>query len=163
MIWARNNAEVSAFDAGYRVSECGNLINPNGKRILGSRTRNGYVRFCARGKHTFAHRLVAYQKYGINALDPTLCVRHIDGDPSNNSHSNITIGTQSDNMMDQMECVRIQKAIKASRAAQKYNHSEVIRLYSEGFTYQQIMAAMGIPSLGTISFIIRKSITAKVA
>lgn len=85
-----------------------------------------------------------------------IVVRHLDGVRTNNSWSNIAIGTHSDNMMDVPKKKRI---LKASNP--QYSHMDIIRDRRKGMSYKDIMNKYNITSKGTISFIINKSLCAQ--
>lgn len=100
--------ETVAYNRGYRVAENGDIINPNGKVLSGSiRTPNRKysqlvftLKIDGKSKHCGVHRLQAYQKYGDKIYDIRVLVRHLDGNPMNNSYNNIVIGSYSDNYYD---------------------------------------------------------------
>ena len=61
--------ETSAFNKGYRVTEGGRLINPNGCELK-PHCDNGYLYFKIKTPESIkkikVHRLQAFQKYGKN-------------------------------------------------------------------------------------------------
>jgi len=66
----------------------------------------GYAPVCLRGKggterRTHIHRLMAETFLG-EAPFPTACVRHLDGNPQNNSLSNLSWGTYKENEHDKI-------------------------------------------------------------
>lgn len=156
-----NNAIIYAFNKGYRVTEEGNAINPNGKIIKGSITKKGYKKFNIRLQNrdtmpVFLHKLCAYQKFGdiVFAAD---CVRHIDGNPLNNAWNNIEIGTNGDNRMDMPKEKRKILSKHAASFLCKYNKNEIRKFYEENsHSYKKTMAYFGIKSKGTLWFILNK-------
>lgn len=160
-----NQLERAAYLLGYRVSETGQLFNPRGRKLSANVSGTGYFRFriTKHGGQILVHRLLGYQKYGERIYDPNLCMRHLDGNPLNNTWSNVVIGTDSENMMDKPPHIRILGALASAKVNTKHNHAKVIELHKSGLSYKRIMAELGISSLGTISFIIRKSMEAKAA
>lgn len=107
---------VPGFEKIYKISSFGRLKSvkrtvrhsSGGTKILKSKiikgTVNslGYTRFCLRknGKevHYFAHRLVLLTFVG--PCPPNKEARHLDGNPSNNSLTNLKWGTHKKNMHD---------------------------------------------------------------
>lgn len=105
-----NKAIVLAHQQGYRVNDDGTVTSFTGKKRKLCRRPTGYDYFYLRvnGKTgcVAVHRLMAFQKYGDALFESGIEVRHLDGNPSNNSPDNIAIGTKSQNMMDRPIHVR---------------------------------------------------------
>lgn len=83
-------------------------------------------------------------------------VRHLDGDPKNNSVTNIAIGTHSENMMDVDPEVLRQKALHAASYRRSLTEDEVEELREfrrQGATYKQLCARFGIAK-STVSYIV---------
>jgi hypothetical protein len=124
-----NKIEIIVAKKGYKVTPEGTLLNPNGKPMKGSKDSQGYIRgsFRLDGKRTnfMIHCLQAYQKYGDKIYQKGILTRHLDSDKSNNSESNIAIGTHSDNMMDQPKEQRIAKAKHAAAARKRHNYAVI--------------------------------------
>ena len=76
-------------DPVYEISTEGRLRNTKTGRIIHGRLNknNGYYRANIRGKEVYIHRLVV-DAFGANA-GSNLYVRHIDGNRTNNSISNL--------------------------------------------------------------------------
>ena len=80
--------EVEAFNKGYRINKDG-IVNYKDKevngfirkvyKILGFRTIEGKCQHCS------FHRLQAYQKFGDKIYENGIVVRHLDGNPLNNT------------------------------------------------------------------------------
>ncbi len=70
-------------------------------------------------------RLQAYQKYGERALTEEVEVRHLNGNPDDNSYDNIAIGSKSDNAMDKPRAIRQRTARQAAQAQRRFTDSEV--------------------------------------
>jgi len=97
-----SRSEEIALVRGYYVSEAGDVIGPNGHPIVCIPAR-GYLRFAIRSErmlNVYVHRLQAFQKFGGRVYLHGVVVRHIDGNPLNNSRDNIAIGTNRDNQLD---------------------------------------------------------------
>lgn len=142
-----------AYDKGYYVDKSGNVFYHNKQRKLTD--YQGYKRFNIRhnGKviRVKVHQLQAYQKYGNELFNDNIVVRHLNGNPSDNSYDNIAIGTASDNMMDIPEEIRKQKALHATSFTIKYNHRDIYDFYIKTKSYKQTMEKFGIKSKNTIN------------
>lgn len=157
-----------AFKQGYRVSEKGYIISFTGK-ILAGRCNNkgGYLVFNIRDKNkpykqqTYSvkvHKLAAYQWFGERALEKEISVRHLNGNPSDNSKQNLAIGSHSDNMMDISEEKRIARAYIAAKKLRKLSEEEVVQLREDrknGLTYKDLMVKYHIAK-GTVSYIVNR-------
>ena len=101
------------------------------------------------------HRMQAYQKFGDKIYNENLVVRHVNGNYLDNSLDNIELGTDSENMMDVPEEIRIKKA---SNAAKIYSDELVttIKRFKETHTYNETMQEYNISSKGTLYYIINK-------
>ena len=161
-------AEEIAWNRGYRVSEDGVTVTaPSGRIRKLQPSPTGYLTFSIsvdpRSANTYpvrVHRLQAFQKFGF-VLYSVECVRHLDGNLLNNSEANIDVGSQSCNMMDIPKAERLRKARIAAKAATKYKHADVIAFHRKCRSYRKTMREFGIPSKGTVSYIVRKSETAR--
>jgi hypothetical protein len=99
---------MRAYLKGYRMTIEGDVISKRGNKLKlfnrGKGRHGTYLAFNFRhgsNKITInAHRLQAFQKFGMKLLEEDMVVRHLDGNAMNNSWHNIAIGTASDNMMD---------------------------------------------------------------
>ncbi len=133
-----NNLKFSGLERiakqrGYKVTEDGVFCGVRDK-ILKHKNK-GYlcvsIKVNGKNKSLYAHRLQAYQKYGEDIYQEGLCVRHLNGDKSDNSFDNISIGTNRDNVMDRPKAERERIANLASRQTIKYNKDEVVQYYSK--------------------------------
>ena len=149
-------ATVWAVQKGYKINKMGDLYNPKNTKVIGF-IKRGYrhtgVRYNNKNIPIAFHRMQAYQKFGISAFKKQVQVRHLNGNPLDNSWDNIAIGTQYDNTMD---IPPLERKIGASNPV--YNHEEILEDRNSGMTYKQIMEKHGISSKGTVSFIINKSL-----
>lgn len=109
-------------------------------------------------KTVYVHKLVAYQKFGDNALVGE--VRHMDNNSLNNAPHNIEMGTHSDNMNDMDPGIRhriCRKAgsVSASRTRRLTDNQveELIRLHIQGYTNRELAKRFGVAG-STISRII---------
>lgn len=162
----KNKAILYAIEKGYKVKN-DVIISPHGK-ILKLQKENGYLSFNVtptwNGKkrcyHIKVHRFVAYQKYGNKIFEPDIVVRHLNGNPIDNSEKNIDIGTQSDNLYDRIEEDRIKTAINASKSLRKFTDETIIQIKldrANGMSYNDLMKKYNISSKGTMSYIINNT------
>ena len=126
------NREQIAYERGYRVTKDGQLLNPRGK-VIGN-ISSGYIRMSlyeGKKKSVKAHRLQAYQKYGDKLYEDGIMVRHLNGNPLDNSWDNILLGTHKDNQMDIAKEIRIKRSISAGKARIKYPKEFILKLREE--------------------------------
>lgn len=79
-----------------------------------------------------------------------MVIRHLDGNSLNNKEENIEIGTNSDNMFDIPEKVRIKKSALANRI---YSNELIKQIRSDkhlGLSYKDLMKKYNIKSKGTL-------------
>jgi hypothetical protein len=154
------NKILVAHSKGYEVTKEGKVIGVLGNELK-LNNHDGYYRFNFRnlnGQSTYVkvHRLQAYQKFGDKMFKEGILVRHLDGNPTNNSWDNIEIGTNSDNMMDISPDIRLAKAMHATSFTRKYDKETVRAYYNENKSYKQTMEHFNISSKGTLHFILNK-------
>lgn len=152
-----NKYEKLLIERGYMVSEDGRAYNKNGDEV-GFTATNGYKEICVRikgiPKTIKLHRLQAFQKFGDKLYEDNIVARHLDGNKLNNSWNNIMIGTQSDNMMDVPEQVRIKRSRYATSFTRKYNKEEVKAFHKTSKSYKETMRKFNIKSKGTVHYIL---------
>jgi len=159
---SKNNINVKlAYERGYRVLECGSVVNEKGKILAGGLNKKKYrcitIRVKGVSRHPLVHKMQAYQKYGDAMFEEGIQVRHLNGDSLDNSFDNIAIGTCSDNQMDKPEYIRKKSAIAASSKIRKFSDdvvSEIKNDHKEGLSYTKLMKKYNISSKGTLSFLI---------
>jgi hypothetical protein len=152
--------EREAYAKGYRVSDDGRLLNPNGRQLFGSLNSNGYPRFRVGKKNVgsmLVHRLAAFQKFGEQIYTAGMECRHKDGNPRNFRPDNILIGTHTDNENDKPYHVRVRTARIASAAHTIHSHAEIIEFHKKSNNYRITMQHFGISSSGTLHFILNRS------
>lgn len=99
-------ATREAHRRGYRVTDDGTFTTPHSETVKLAKDKGGYLVFSGiylkgRGKAPIkVHRLAAYQKFGEAIFEPGIVVRHLNGNPQDNSVDNIAIGTHLDNRLD---------------------------------------------------------------
>ena len=153
-----NERLVEAHTKGFRVTDAGVAIKPDGSIQPVSLNNWGYWRFSIKNtdgkiRAIMVHRLMAFQKFGIRLFDPGIEVRHLNG-PQDNRKESIEIGTKSQNMMDRDPAVR--KAIAAG-AARKLTDEQVRQLREErvgGAKYSDLAQRYSIRK-STVSYIVR--------
>jgi len=152
--------EIIAHQKGYRMSDDGTFYSNRGneiKYVCNKGYKRTTIKVNGKNKLLFAHRLQAYQKYGMELYKEGIMVRHLDGNKTNNSIDNITLGTARDNMMDVPSELRKSRASKAARQTIKYNRDEVIKYYEDcGRSRKKTMEHFGISSSGTLHYILKK-------
>ena len=144
-----NKKVIYAHNKGYRVSAKGDVINPKGGVRKTNLSSGKYLRFTInseeKGKYAsiVVHKLQAYQKYGEKLFEEGIEVRHLDGNRTNNSYENISIGTRTDNIYDIPPSTRKRNATLAGRknSSLKENDIKKIRILRENkkYSYKQIM------------------------
>lgn len=159
-----NRVPQIAYKRGYRVADDGTVMNGDGRILSGSISSGGYRKFRFDGAlpGCLVHRLVAFQKFGEAIFREGVVARHLDGNPLNNRVENIALGSHDFNMRDKSPAVTMASALKATAAHRKYDAREVIAFYkASGRSYKATMAKFGITSKGTLNFILRRSMEAK--
>lgn len=161
-----NLALIKIIKKGYTISDSGILRNPSGKILKGS-VNGGYIKICVRlgkrSQNVGVHRMQAYRKYGLQIFKKNIHVRHLNGNPLDNSFENILIGSAYDNHMDIPEHIRVRTAIVASRTRQEsirpIKKRQLIYLdLLNGISFSKIMEKHFVSSKGTLSFMKNKSI-----
>lgn len=150
------NKTKEAYEKGYRCTKEGTVISHK-NRSVGSINNEGYhyftIRVMGKNRKVLSHRLQAYQKYGESLFDEGIEVRHVNSDRADFSWDNILIGTHSDNMMDQPEEVRKEKALKAFKARPiQYDKVSVLKHYDE-FGWSKTLKKYKM-SKGNLSYLI---------
>ena len=127
----QNQKIVEAFNVGYRTDELGNVFGiRNGNTLSLMLNNRGYLVFTFKWSDKVpVHRFVAYSIYWDKALSEWVLVRHLDGNPSNNSYANIAIGSISDNQMDIPREKRVSRALNGVRKICKNNHEAILEYY----------------------------------
>ena len=87
----------TALPASWHVSSHGRLSNPFGIISLGSAESSGYFRARIHGERLYVHRVVANAFLGPPPSEDAWQVHHKDGNPSNNSLTNLEYVTGSQN------------------------------------------------------------------
>lgn len=152
-----NQRLLTLWNLGYRPTKRGTIKSPHGAELVGS-LHNGYLKIVTpRPKPRYkvsVHKLVAYSKYGDAIFDDGVVIRHLDGNPLNNSFENISVGSHSDNMMDVPKVIRVHKAARAARKWTK-QIPWIWALLKSGLKQADIVRAVGIPK-STLSYIVNK-------
>lgn len=162
-----------AKDKGYTVDRDGNVISPRGVTRKLWYNEKGYAKISIRvgnkNPTMRVHRFVAYFKFGDKIFEPGIQVRHLDGDPANNSWDNIDIGTITENMFDMSSEARKDKAKKASEAARKVNEkltSEQVRYIRQEYINGKSLARLAYEfnmAKSSMSLIVNRKTYADVA
>lgn len=166
----KNILIIEAFEDGYDINRKGYLVRKNGtiksEFKLG---KNGYLLVSlrlltdSRGK-VLIHKLQAYKKFGNRMFKEGIVVRHLDGNPLNNSWENIQIGTPTQNQMDITPEERKIHALKAIRKKQdssrplEKRYSIYKDIFEGKLTNKEIMLKHDISSTGTLWYMKNKSL-----
>lgn len=154
-----SRSEEAMFSKGYTVDKYGRLFNKLGVEVIGSVDNKGYRNTGIRMPdnrvvRVYFHRMVAYAKFKDKIYQDGTVVRHLDGNPLNNSWDNIDIGSYSDNMMDIPKHIRVANAGLANMKYDKDMVNMIKDLRSKGMKYADIMKETGIHNKSVISYII---------
>lgn len=151
---------IGAHLRGWRVLEDGSVLKPNGRKQPLHVGTSHYLRFTVNigdaRKCVWVHKLAAYQKYGDQAFESGVEVRHRDNNKHNNRLDNILIGTRSQNMMDRPKEQRIALAQYAADGNRCLTDEEARSLLSDragGMTYKELSKKYLI-SKSSISYIV---------
>lgn len=71
-----------------------------GNKLSGYKDCDGYQAYFLMGSSTPLHKIIAYIKFGVQALKHGIVTRHLDDNQDNNSFDNIGIGSPKDNWHD---------------------------------------------------------------
>jgi len=144
-------AVIYCHNRGYRVLDNGTVKSFTGRR-LNPTTNNMYYIISIRNKDNkrmkiFVHQLMAYQKFGTKAFEPSIETRHLNSNCLDNSWNNIGIGTHSDNMLDVPKEDRLKRGRNAGRTNSHLIDKDILDMregFSEGNTLRWAMETYGI-------------------
>ena len=163
-----NEYVIQFFEIGYNINKDGNIIRKNlSIKSIFPENGSGYQYITVRLPMKYnaripIHKIQAYKKFGSVMFEKGILVRHLDGNPLNNSWDNIEIGTNSDNMMDRGPKCRKNSATIATRKMQDIirSYEDRCKIYEDlknEMSYNEIMKKHNISSKGTLSFMKNKS------
>jgi len=122
-------AVIEAKRTGMRVDPDGSMIGKRGNVLASSIGATKYPRFSVylEGFRVTAevHKLQAYQKFGDLVFQEGKEIRHLNGNPADNSWDNIALGTYQENMMDKTKMTRMDAAKKAAAARRRYSIDDI--------------------------------------
>ena len=126
---------IRALEKGYRVLFCGIPVSKFGN-ILKTRTNSsGYksigIKLDGKTKTVYLHKLMAYQKFGVNCFKCGVEVRHFNGDSEDNSYFNIGLGTHSENMLDVGVLIRLHNGRAAGRTNSNLEDKDILDMREE--------------------------------
>jgi|TARA_S200002703_G_scaffold157623_1_gene165974 hypothetical protein len=151
--------EKIAYNKGYRVTNEGDAINSNNKKV-GYILNSGYEHFTINyeTKHlkVATHRLQAYQKYGLQIYKQGVVVRHLNNNRFDNSKKNIAIGTHRENSLDIPKQKRIEMARHAGTKYSQEKINQIKDFYKKCRSYKETMNVFSLTSKGTLHHIINK-------
>jgi hypothetical protein len=155
MMTDRNKAIIIAYDKGYRVDSEGNVYGSTNKKV-NPWLDNGYFAFSVNvdgeSIKVRVHRLLAYQLFKDKIFEEDIQVRHLDGNSTNNTPSNLAIGSASDNSFDRPKAQRIDSALNAASYKIKYDWDKIREDSLKGMSYKDLMKKYKITSKGTLSY-----------
>lgn len=146
-----SKAVRTAHRKGYRVTDDGRVVSRLGRELKlrltgGKNGRTRYLVFNAvddRGVRIpiLVHRLAGFQKFKGKSMVEGVVVRHKDTNPLNNSLSNILLGSQSQNLMDEPREDRVRRARHAASFTRKLSDIALRQLRNDrakGMTYADL-------------------------
>ena len=153
-----------AIERGYKGREDGAVWMPGKKNwSFGNKSNCGYHKFSlsvnGRSVGIKIHRFQAFLKFGDEIFKKELVVRHLNGNPIDNSWKNLELGTHQENMMDIPAKDRLEHSVLAAGKKRKFTDAEVVeikRFYESARSYTQTMLKFGIPSKGSLYYILKK-------
>jgi hypothetical protein len=152
----------AAFEQGFRVSDSGQVVSPNGTTRLPHycSKKPGQapygrvtVRIGDRRHAVSIHQLAAYQLWGDAAFADGIHVRHLNGDSTDNRPENLALGTAVENSMDRPESDRKRQALHAASHRRTLDHGriqELLTMRRSGASLLQCGKAFGL-SKGQVS------------
>ena len=154
-----NDFLLLAFKNGYNVDKYGNILNTKGKKLKTS--SNGYLNvglhLNGKSHRVSVHRLAAYQKFGDKLFEKGIQVRHLNGNPLDNSYDNISIGTASENALDISKDNRIKRSSLANRRFKREEVISILKDRSDGMSYNKLSKKYNICK-GELSYFFNKSL-----
>lgn len=150
-----NQSIIEAYNRGYRVTKDGSILNSK-KEIIKLVLKQKYyvfgIRINNKINNIFIHRLQAYQKFGNKIFEDKIIVRHLNGNPLDNSCDNIDIGYVKDNLFDIPIEQRIKNTQNSTKVKQKYSNELIIYIRHKYITKQltqiQLSKKFNIPKSG---------------
>lgn len=117
---------IPGFENQYQASNYGNIksfkVNRNGAIMQGNALKDGRKRVNLNGKKYLVHRLILLT-FNPEGLTKKNCLAlHKDGNPSNNSLSNLYWGSYKDNANDEimfLRCMNTREQTKKDREVQQ--------------------------------------------
>ena len=157
-----------AFSVGYRVTDAGTLVNGSGTLRADCPDDTGYRTVSMRlpvsaglgnnPRRLYLHKLAAYQQFGESTFAKGIQVRHLNEDKRDNRPTNIGIGTQSDNSMDQPTEKRKRRAVHASKPLRRFSDDQMATILADradGMTYKQLGVKYDVGK-STLSYLINR-------
>jgi hypothetical protein len=161
-------ALLAALSAGIHSTPSGEIVGVKGNTLSLVKAPNGYYRFGfffeGRKISLCAHKLVALQLYGVNAIGSGMVVRHLNGIPTDNSFSNIAVGTYKDNSQDISPEIRKRSSEIASSKVKRFNKEDISRIFAlrnQGLALKDIAKEFRTGK-GHISMILNKKLYSEV-
>ena len=145
------------FDKGYTINKEGFVFNKKGDKVNGYLEKGYKTMKLRHSKNKFVrlyfHQIIAYLKFGDEALKDGIVTRHLNHDRLDSSWDNIEIGTMYDNIMDNSPEKRSQYSRLGSRVKQDRIRSfeERCKIYDmlyRGSTFSEIKKVFEVNKSG---------------
>lgn len=121
---------IPGFEEQYQVSNLGYIRSfkayKRGELMTGSKTKDGRIRVNLNGKKYLVHRLVLMTFNPDGQTELKNMVLHLDGDPTNNSLSNLKWGSASENANDEICIKRNIETVQKSKERRELEQKIVI-------------------------------------
>ena len=148
-----------AVSTGVYFNENNNLVGIKGKILKGGQSDkypSYYIKYEGKTRKVSIHRLKAYLLYGDQIFDPTLEVRHLNGNKLDYSDKNMAIGTASANYFDVPQKIRDDRAEAGASKVRKFSKEQIeaIRNGHLGGLSLKKLAEMYHSCKSTMSYII---------
>lgn len=133
------------------VTTTGKISKPTVWREIKPFTNSsGYFNIAYRRKKLAVHRII-YQKF-IGNLSEDLVINHKDGNPKNNSPTNLELISQSDNNIHRFRTLK-KKPVKGYRKVSDGQVRKIRELYENGTSLSQLAKQFKIAK-STVSYIV---------
>ncbi len=147
----KNRVLIRAHSLGYRVTEGGVLKSPSGGE-RNSHDSGGYPFVTLRVPEKASigvHRLAAFQKFGFAIFGERVEVRHLDGNPWNNSPDNLELGTKKENEADKSRANIMKSAIAGALSVRKFDDSTLVKIRNykgnRDYSYKRLSKMFDLP------------------
>ena len=124
-------AIIYSFDHGLNITSDGTVIGVRGKEKKTRVDTRGYIvvkiGYEGISRPICVHHLQAYKKYGMKMFDDKMQVRHLNGDKTDNSFNNISIGSAKENMLDRPPKERLIHSQLANKG-RRFDNAQILEI-----------------------------------